>query len=139
MLTIGDMYSNDVIAKTLVTIDMALNSEYWQGLPFLVSQGVCNSDANGKLSTWQNNIIQALKLYPGFKGLTPPADSKLAMPLTWPYGTYALPKPTSGCPKGWVEGTRTQLQSSSHSAKPAHPPGGAKGELLIHMEIKEFR
>ena len=40
------------------------------------------------------------------------SDPDLRIPLTWPKGTYGLPMPKSGCPKGknvrWHEGTRYQ-------------------------------
>ena len=36
-------------------------------------------------------------------------DGRVAIPLTWPDGTYGLPKPRSGCPNTeftWIEGYR---------------------------------
>ena len=40
------------------------------------------------------------------------SDPDLRIPLTWPKGTYGLPMPKSGCPKGtnflWRKGTRYQ-------------------------------
>ena len=37
--------------------------------------------------------------------------SPVAIPVTWPEGTYSLAKPTAGCPAGdftWYEGWRLQ-------------------------------
>ena len=40
------------------------------------------------------------------------SDPEVRIPLTWPLGTYGLPMPKAGCPKGtkviWHEGTRYQ-------------------------------
>ena len=44
----------------------------------------------------------------------------MQIPLTWPKGTYGLPKPTSGCPKGsnfqWHEGYRKHDTEDTRSS-----------------------
>lgn len=72
-LSIGDMYYNDVIGKTLQTIDMALDSKYWHWMSDYVSHNICTAGASAHLSTWQANIIQALKAYPSYKNAVLPA------------------------------------------------------------------
>ena len=34
----------------------------------------------------------------------------LAMPMTWPAGSFSLPKPSAGCPNGFVEGSANIAQ-----------------------------
>ena len=83
MLTVGDMYYNDVIGKTLQTIDMALDAKYWHWMQYYVAQNVCASDAASHLSTWQANILQALKAYPSYKGANLPAGKWLMFLSLW--------------------------------------------------------
>ncbi|KAJ7378957.1 hypothetical protein OS493_019656 [Desmophyllum pertusum] len=56
------------------------------------------------------HIKKALNKYPRLKKAVVPADPEVRIPLTWPVGTYGLPMPKSGCPKGtkfpWHVGTR---------------------------------
>ena len=77
MLSVGDMYHNDVIGKTLETIDTALDAKYWQYMSGYVAQNICASGSNAHLSTWQANIIQALKAYPSYKKAVLPAGEFL--------------------------------------------------------------
>ena len=73
MLSVGDTYYNDVIGKTLQTIDMALDTKYWHFMSYYVAQNICRSDASSHLSTWQANIVMALKGYPNYKSAHAPA------------------------------------------------------------------
>ena len=41
----------------------------------------------------------------------------LAMPVTWPLGSYTLLKPTSGCPSGFSEGS-VVFTEQRHSGGP---------------------
>ena len=77
MLTVGDMYYNDVIGKTLQTIDMALDAKYWHWMQYYVAQNICSSDASSHLSAWQANIVLALKAYPTYKKANLPAGESL--------------------------------------------------------------
>ncbi|KAJ7378963.1 hypothetical protein OS493_019662 [Desmophyllum pertusum] len=58
----------------------------------------------------KNHVKKALKEYPRLKNAMVPVDPEVRIPLTWPVGTYGLPMPKSGCPKGitfpWHVGTR---------------------------------
>ncbi|XP_052254144.1 uncharacterized protein LOC127860246 [Dreissena polymorpha] len=123
-LAIGDFYHNDVIGKTVQTIDVALDIKYWAFIQYFISQGMCPADAASKLPTWQANIVRALKEYPTFKQATQPPKLPLSMPATWPLGTYSVPKPASGCPTGFVEGTVTVSQ-------PQHSGSGPTG---LHLD-----
>ncbi|KAJ7389174.1 hypothetical protein OS493_033260 [Desmophyllum pertusum] len=62
------------------------------------------------LGTRKNHVKKALKEYPRLKKAVVPVDPEVRIPLTWPMGTYGLPMPKSGCPKGtkfpWHVGTR---------------------------------
>ncbi|XP_052803017.1 uncharacterized protein LOC128233396 [Mya arenaria] len=118
-LNIGDMYYNDVIAKTLMTIDSALDAKYWQYLQYYTGQHLCPMDAGSKLITWKTNIARALSEYPTFKNAVQPAKQALSMPATWPLGAYSMPKPTSGCPTSFVEGALTLPQASHSGAVPS--------------------
>ena len=46
------------------------------------------------------------------------AVQSLAMPATMPLGSYSLPKPSSGCPQGFVEGTVILPQPSHYGGAP---------------------
>ena len=74
-LSIGDQYYNDVIGKTVQTIDMALDTKYWQYVNAYVQQHICSADAAQNIGTWQTNIITALKAYPAYKQAIQPAGN----------------------------------------------------------------
>ena len=71
-LTVGDMYTNDVIEKTLQTIDVAFEARFWHHIQDLITQQICAVGDSNHLSIWQANIIQALKAYPRYKGVSLP-------------------------------------------------------------------
>jgi len=115
-LTVGDYYTSDIIGKTLLTIDAALDPKFWQYMSFFQQQHLCGSTATAMLPTWQANIIKALGEYPTFKQAVATADEALAMPVTWPLGTYSLPKHPYGCPSGFVQGSVSIPQASIQPA-----------------------
>lgn len=59
------------------------------------------------------------------------ADKPLMMPVNWPKGTYAVPKPTDGCPdqdqsSRWLEGwlrQNTETQDPDSTWTTAHLSG----------------
>ncbi|XP_060569002.1 uncharacterized protein LOC132727489 [Ruditapes philippinarum] len=119
-LSIGDQYYNDVIGKSVQTIDMALDTKYWQFINAYVQQHVCTASAAQNLGVWQTNIVTALKAYPAFKNAMQPAVLPLAMPATWPLGTFSIPKPQgSQCPTtDFMGGTLTLPQGTHTGAAP---------------------
>lgn len=72
-LSIGDTYTNDIIAKSVQTLDSALDSKYWQYMNYYVNTSLCKTGAAGNLATWQSNIVKALGDYPAFKQASKPA------------------------------------------------------------------
>ena len=66
----------------------------------LQCQGIYSNTSLIRTSRSFNNIY----VYVSF------SDPEVRIPLTWPVGTYGLPMPKSGCPKGitfpWHVGTR---------------------------------
>ncbi|XP_045209954.2 uncharacterized protein LOC123561558 [Mercenaria mercenaria] len=118
-LSIGDKYYNDVIGKTVQTIDMALDSKYWTFMNYYVQQHVCAAGDANNLASWKTNIVTGLKAYPAYKQATQAAVSPLAMPATWPLGTYSMPKPKSQCPStDFMEGTVTLPQGTHTGTAP---------------------
>ncbi|XP_021343358.1 uncharacterized protein LOC110443459 [Mizuhopecten yessoensis] len=106
----GDMMYNDEIELVLLTLDGALKPEVWTNFEYYVQQGVCSQEQGTSLSKWRANILKALAVYPRVVGASTPTDSPLAIPITWPSGTYGLPKPISDCPGhfNWTEGYRKE-------------------------------
>ncbi|XP_076438521.1 uncharacterized protein LOC143277529 [Babylonia areolata] len=106
-LQVGSEAMPEPIKVDLVSIDTALQSKFWDVGDSFTSRGLC--DVNTKIDVIAANLRQALTEYAAFKMARPPTDPPLVVPLTWPRGTYGLPRPVSGCPGGrvtWYEGFR---------------------------------
>ncbi|KAL8580427.1 hypothetical protein ACOMHN_054341 [Nucella lapillus] len=106
-LTVGSESDPEPISVTLVSIDTVLKSKFWDVGSSLTSRGIC--DGNMNITVIAAYLLQALNKYAGYKLALPPTDPQLVVPLTWPRGTYGLPKAVSGCPSGrvkWHEGSR---------------------------------
>ena len=84
-LTVGDMYTNDIIEKTLQTIDVALETRFWRHIQDLITQQICAVGDSNHLSIWQANIIQALKAYPRYKGVSLPGGKEFYTSLHFHY------------------------------------------------------
>ncbi|XP_064637893.1 uncharacterized protein LOC135494074 [Lineus longissimus] len=61
-----------------------------------------------RIAILRANMKKALEKYPGWVGAKRPSDPKMSVALTWPMGSYGLPKPAAGCPSAknfkWNEG-----------------------------------
>ncbi|XP_078382883.1 uncharacterized protein LOC144665526 [Oculina patagonica] len=87
------------------------------------------------------HVKKALKEYPRLKKAVKPFDPEVRIPLTWPVGTYGLPMPKAGCPKGvtfsWHVGTRYQDTEDSRGKNSWSNPYDLAGSLgRSHMEQK---
>lgn len=58
--------------------------------------------------------------------------------MEWPFGTYTLVKPKSGCPPDWLEGWRyqdTEDFTANNRITPSHHFAGIKASLKIMKKI----
>jgi len=89
------------IGLELIPIDDAIKDSFFRALD---QRYRCQS-----LAQRRSNVKKILREYPRLNGVSKLAkDPEVRIPLTWPVGTYGLPKAKSGCPKGtfWHSGTR---------------------------------
>ncbi|XP_073250647.1 uncharacterized protein [Porites lutea] len=97
------------IGLKLVPIAEAFDPAFYSVLDQQKSARCVNS--NSLLKARRTAVIRALKEYPRLKKTVKPLDPEVRIPLTWPKGTYGLPMPKSGCPKGsnfqWHAGYRS--------------------------------
>lgn len=135
----GDMYWNDEVEMVMMTLDSALKLEFWSGIPMFVQQGVCPPKTVASLGSWRTNILTALKTYPTYKGVTAPTEVELAMPITWPRGTYALPKPKSGCPGQFTWSTGERHQMTKAESPQNHWYHHNHFDAVLHKEALTMR
>ncbi|KAL8580424.1 hypothetical protein ACOMHN_054338 [Nucella lapillus] len=106
-LQVGSESIPEPIHVNLVSIDTALKSKFLDVGSSFTSRGIC--DVSMRPDDIAANLRHALTEYAAYKMARPPTDPPLVVPLTWPRGTYGLPKAVSGCPGGrvtWYEGYR---------------------------------
>ncbi|KAH3701576.1 uncharacterized protein LOC127860098 isoform X2 [Dreissena polymorpha] len=110
-ITLGSAANPEPIGYDMTIISDMLDSSHWQNVADYEKRGLCPHSIEAALTYMRKNLEQAITEYPGLAGAVPPASSPLAIPVTWPKGTYSLAKPKSGCPAGdftWYEGWRLQ-------------------------------
>ncbi|KAK3585066.1 hypothetical protein CHS0354_004250 [Potamilus streckersoni] len=119
-LKFGTAIAPEPIGMKLTTIDLIFSNEYWKNLE-IYSLGQCNSNISQKMNTLRANIIRALNEYASYKNAETPTAIQLDIPVTWPNGTYGIPRPKTGCPQGntaWKTGWRyedTETQDPSNT------------------------
>ncbi|KAK7106197.1 uncharacterized protein [Littorina saxatilis] len=142
VLQVGSEVMPEPISVTLVGIDSALQSKYWDsGMTTFVSNGLC--DVTWRSDVITKNLRQALTEYATYKMMSAPTDPALVVPLTWPRGTYGLVKPVTGCPGGrisWSEGWRFQdtgdhVFSSNMMSTQLHLAGSWLPDKNIRMDF----
>ncbi|KAL4223037.1 hypothetical protein ACF0H5_016514 [Mactra antiquata] len=116
--TLGTLQEPEVIGLKLAPISDALNWTYWRAIaPELVVDGICPEIiAENQLSTYLNNMKNALRQYPDYRrsttGHNPVKDHAIQVAITWPNGTYGFMESTYGCPDDgqitWLKGSRHQ-------------------------------
>lgn len=110
-LSLGSTSSPEVIGATLVVISDMLDNAHWQNVDDYKSRGMCPQSTEAALPIWKQNLEKAITEYSGLVGASAPTCAPVAIPVTWPEGTYSLAKPNTGCPTGdfsWYEGWRLQ-------------------------------
>jgi len=110
-LSVGSEQNPEPIGYTLVVISDMLDPSHWQNVADYKQRGLCPPSTEAALTYFRKNLEQALTEYPGLVSAPMPVSRPLAIPVTWPKGTYSLAKPKSGCPEGeftWYEGWRMQ-------------------------------
>ncbi|XP_071492860.1 uncharacterized protein [Diadema antillarum] len=91
---VGSTSLNEPIKLTMMIMNEAFTDRFWLRRDY----------SEHCASTWnrasvRRNVITALGRYASHRRVT--ANPRVIIPITWPVGTYGLPKPTSGCPGGW--------------------------------------
>lgn len=62
----------------------------------------------------------------------------LSFSVDWPFGTYTLVKPKSGCPRGWLEGWRHQDNEDSRAANSITPGHHFAGTNTVAFLLKNI-
>ncbi|XP_052803161.1 uncharacterized protein LOC128233501 [Mya arenaria] len=110
-LSLGSEANPEPIGYSMVVISDMLDSSHWQSIDDLKNRGLCPPSTEAALTYFRTNLEKAINEYAGALGAVPPISTPLAIPVTWPQGTYSFAKPKSGCPAGdftWYEGWRLQ-------------------------------
>lgn len=142
--TVGSAGNPDVIGTTLMVISDLLDTVHWQHIDDYKKSGLCPPSSEAALPYWKTNLEQALSQYGSLVGAKSPVSSPVAIPVTWPEGTYSLAKPTSGCPAGdftWYEGWRlqdTETQTPDNAWSTGNHFAGtlAKGQYTLEFCTK---
>jgi hypothetical protein len=110
-LTLGSVQNPEPIGYTMLVISDMLDNSHWQNIDDYKKRGLCPPSAEAALALIKTNLEKAVTEYAGLAGASTPVSNPVAIPVTWPMGTYSLAKPKSGCPAGtftWYEGWRLQ-------------------------------
>lgn len=110
-LSLGSEQFPEPIGYSMVVISDMLDSAQWQNMDDYKQRGLCPPSEEAALTYQRKNLEKAITEYPGLLGAKSPISNPVAIPVTWPMGTYSLPKPKNGCPAGdftWYEGWRMQ-------------------------------
>ncbi|KAK3585063.1 hypothetical protein CHS0354_004247 [Potamilus streckersoni] len=110
-LNLGSESVPEPIGMAMVVISDFLDSRFWQNINDYQTRGLCPPSSEKALQFWKRYLEQALNEYANNTNAHTPKSVPLAIPVTWPKGTYSLAKPKTGCPHGdftWFEGWRFQ-------------------------------
>ncbi|XP_011683559.2 uncharacterized protein LOC105447351 isoform X2 [Strongylocentrotus purpuratus] len=106
--TVGSSELNEPIKLELIGLHEVFDEKYWTLLSTYIGSGHCTSSF--QRSSVGSNVLTAMQNYANYASIAErTGDGQVLIPLTWPDGTYGLPKPTSGCPNSeftWPEGYR---------------------------------
>ncbi|XP_072033848.1 uncharacterized protein [Amphiura filiformis] len=110
--TSGSDDMHEPIGLFLLGMHEAFDVDYWQLINQYVADGLCSSSWINDLGTIQANVLSSIQGYAEWKNANPSDDPIVEIPVTWPQGTYGLPRPaTVGCPNThftWATGWRFQ-------------------------------
>eukprot|EP00057_Strongylocentrotus_purpuratus_P009596 XP_011664070.1 PREDICTED: uncharacterized protein LOC100893299 [Strongylocentrotus purpuratus] len=103
---------------------------YWRRFNDYVSDGRCDPEWFNSLDVIATNMEKALNNYAVWRNAQASKDPLVAIPITWPKGTYGLPMPHIGCPNNhfpWAEGWRYQdtedVGADNRWSNPCHLKG----------------
>ncbi|XP_071954205.1 uncharacterized protein [Antedon mediterranea] len=146
--TLGDASLALPYAYTLIDMDKIFEAKFWHLHQHYVDGGYLSSDFYGRLSDMKSNMHQALTDYPDFLNSKETKEEEIfRLPVTWPIGTYGLPKTKSGCPGDitndytFYSGTRFQdsedKKNGNEGSNPNHFPVGTIGiDMTQHFCMK---
>ncbi|XP_052089245.1 uncharacterized protein LOC127725986, partial [Mytilus californianus] len=145
-LNIGTVGNPEPLAYKMGSIAYFIQDTFWNNSTTFLSNGICSEVDGLNLPQRQTNVVKALGEYPGLNGIiSTPLDPVIKIPITWPYGTYGLYHPKSGCPKAafaWAEGWNRQ-DAEDHDNNNAWSPGihlddsvRSDGKPIFHFCIK---
>lgn len=140
-LSLGSAQNPEPIGYTLLVISDLLENSHWQNIDDYKQRGLCPPSAEAALSYIKANLEKALTEYPGLVGATTPSSMDVAIPVTWPEGTYSLAKPKTGCPAGaftWYEGWRLQDTETQTGDNAWSAGNNFAGTLAKDMFTLEF-
>ncbi|XP_071507091.1 uncharacterized protein [Diadema antillarum] len=137
--TSGGLDLPEPIAVSLIGMHEVFDRDYWQQYQDLISSRVCTMDWMRARDTVQSNVELALNNYAAWRGVEQAVDPVIAIPVTWPKGTYTLPKPLYGCPNthiGWAEGWRfhdtEDTAADNRWSDPLHLQGSRAASSMDH-------
>ncbi|XP_070568158.1 uncharacterized protein [Ptychodera flava] len=101
---------NEPISLRIISIDEVIGLKYWRRFCDYVIDNACALEDIVDLEIKQGHIATALAGYAAWKNAPSTYNPSVQTPITWPSGTYGLPKPNYGCPFSsgfsWYSGWR---------------------------------